>query len=83
MLMIWSSRRGTDQPILLSRASSAASLHPMRRPDHASRFEGIAKTILQASRASDTEILQSQVNKGRFLYEVGQRFAGLDHKSND
>src|SRR2546421_13105591 len=35
----------------------------MRRPNHASRFEGIAKTNLQASRASDTEILQSQVNK--------------------
>jgi hypothetical protein len=29
----------------------------------ASRFEGIAKTNLQASRASDTETLQSQVNK--------------------
>src|SRR5262249_44632838 len=36
---------------------------PMRRPNHASRFEGIAKTNLQASRASDTETLQSQVNK--------------------
>src|SRR4051812_41201718 len=35
----------------------------MRRPNHASRFEGIAKTNVQASRASDTEILQSQVNK--------------------
>src|SRR2546421_1725117 len=35
----------------------------MRRPNHASRFEGIAKTNLQASRASDKEILQSQVNK--------------------
>jgi hypothetical protein len=35
----------------------------MRRPNHASRFEGIAKTNLQASRVSDTEILQSQVNK--------------------
>src|SRR5262245_10076537 len=35
----------------------------MRRPNHASRFEGIAKTKLQASRASDTETLQSQVNK--------------------
>src|SRR5262249_24016049 len=44
-------------------ASSAASLPPMRRPNHASRFEGIAKTNLQASRASDTETLQSQVNK--------------------
>src|SRR5262249_1635577 len=42
---------------------SAASLPPMRRPNHASRFEGIAKTKLQASRASDTETLQSQVNK--------------------
>src|SRR5262249_29033929 len=41
----------------------AASLPPMRRPNHASRFEGIAKTNLQASRASDTETLQSQVNK--------------------
>src|SRR5262245_17581059 len=35
----------------------------MRRPNHASRFEGIAKTNLQASKASDTETLQSQVNK--------------------
>jgi hypothetical protein len=35
----------------------------MRRPNHAARFEGIAKTKLQASRASDTETLQSQVNK--------------------
>src|SRR5258708_37545836 len=35
----------------------------MRRPNHASRFEGIAKTNLQASRVSDTESLQSQVNK--------------------
>ena len=35
----------------------------MRRPNHASRFEGIAKTNLQASRPSDTETLQSQVNK--------------------
>src|SRR6516165_1977757 len=35
----------------------------MRRPNHASRFEGIAKTKLQASRAPDTETLQSQVNK--------------------
>src|SRR5262249_18275333 len=35
----------------------------MRRPNHASRFEGTAKTKLQASRASDTETLQSQVNK--------------------
>src|SRR5438132_5344187 len=35
----------------------------MRRPNHASRFEGIAKTNLQASRTSDTETLQSQVNK--------------------
>jgi hypothetical protein len=35
----------------------------MRRPNHASRFEGIAKTNLQASRASDTETLQSQVDK--------------------
>src|SRR5262249_8812417 len=34
-----------------------------RRPNHASRFEGIAKTKLQASRASDRETLQSQVNK--------------------
>src|SRR5215471_2646688 len=44
-------------------ASSVASPPPMRRPNHASRFEGIAKTNLQASRASDTETLQSQVNK--------------------
>src|SRR3954462_10407937 len=35
----------------------------MRQPNHASRFEGIAKTNWQASRASDTETLQSQVNK--------------------
>src|SRR6516225_1694066 len=35
----------------------------MRRPNHASRFEGIAKTNLQASRASGTEALQSRVNK--------------------
>src|SRR5262249_28934434 len=28
-----------------------------------SRFEGIAKTNLQASRASDTETLQSQIHK--------------------
>jgi len=35
----------------------------MRRPNHASRFEGIAKTKLQASTASDMETLQSQVNK--------------------
>src|SRR5215831_11082280 len=35
----------------------------MRRPNHASRFEGIAKTNLQASRASDTETLQSQIHK--------------------
>src|SRR6266478_4520879 len=35
----------------------------MRRPNHASRFEGTAKTNLQPSRASDTETLQSQVNK--------------------
>src|SRR5262249_37755668 len=54
---------GTDHPILSSRASSAASLPPVRRPNHASRFEGIAKTNLQASTASDTETLQSQVNK--------------------
>jgi hypothetical protein len=49
--------------VINSVASSAASLPPMRRPNHASRFEGIAKTNLQASRASDTETLQSQVNK--------------------
>jgi len=35
----------------------------MRRPNHASRFEGMGKTKLQASRASDTQTLQSQVNK--------------------
>src|SRR5215831_1516168 len=35
----------------------------MRRPNHASRFEGTAKTNLQASRASETETLQSQVTK--------------------
>src|SRR5262249_41229023 len=46
-----------------SRASSAASHPPMRGPSHASRFEGIAKMKLQASRASDRETLQSQVTK--------------------
>jgi hypothetical protein len=35
----------------------------MPRPNHASRFVGIPKTKLQASRASDPEILQSQVTK--------------------
>src|SRR5262249_17739686 len=35
----------------------------MRRPNHASRFEGMGKTKLQAYRASDTQTLQSQVNK--------------------
>src|SRR5262249_3060281 len=35
----------------------------MRRPNHASRFEGMGKTKLQAARAADTETLQSQVNK--------------------
>src|SRR5213079_269115 len=35
----------------------------MRRPNHASRFEGIPKTKLQASSASDPETLQSQVTK--------------------
>ena len=63
MLMIWSSRARNRSAILSSPASSAASLPPMRRPNHASRFEGIAKTKLQASRVSDTETLQSQVNK--------------------
>src|SRR5438105_11995477 len=55
--------RGIDHPILSSRASSAASLPPIRRPNHASRFEGIPKTKLQASSALDPETLQSQVTK--------------------
>src|SRR4029434_7871258 len=55
--------RGTDHPILSSRVSSAASLPPIRRPNHASRFEGIAKTKLQVSRAADPETLQSQLAK--------------------
>src|SRR5437773_7618103 len=55
--------RRTEHPILSSRASSAASLPPIRRPNHASRFEGIPKTKLQASSASDPETLQSQVTK--------------------
>src|SRR5258708_2019438 len=54
---------GTGQAALASGAASAGTLPPMRRPNHASRFEGIAKTKLQASRVSDTETLQSQVNK--------------------
>src|SRR5947199_10052227 len=49
--------------MLSSRASSVASLPPIRRPKHASRFEGIPKTKLQASSASDPETLQSQVTK--------------------
>src|SRR5947199_2941763 len=49
--------------MLSSRASSVASLPPIRRPNHASRFEGIPKTKLQASSASDPETLQSQVTK--------------------
>src|SRR5437773_11079383 len=55
--------RRTEHPILSYRASSAASLPPIRRPNHASRFEGIPKTKLQASSASDPETLQSQVTK--------------------
>src|SRR6266545_2199777 len=35
----------------------------LRRPNHASRFEGIAKTKLQVSRAADPETLQSQLAK--------------------
>jgi hypothetical protein len=42
--------RGTDHPILSSRASSAASLPPDAAADHASRLEGIAKTKLRASK---------------------------------
>src|SRR5262249_20374098 len=56
-------RRNSKNYNFKFRASSVASPPPMRRPNHASRFEGIAKTNLQASRASDTETLQSQVNK--------------------
>src|SRR5437773_11414782 len=55
--------RRTEHPILSYRASSAASLPSIRRPNHASRFEGIPKTKLQASSASDPETLQSQVTK--------------------
>ena len=63
MLMIWSSRarnRSADPVVSCFFGRIAPS---DARPNHASRFEGIAKTNLQASRASDTEILQSQVNK--------------------
>lgn len=35
----------------------------MRPQNHASRFEGIAKTNLQGSRTSDPETLQSQIRK--------------------
>jgi hypothetical protein len=47
--------------ILSSRFSSAASLPPIRRPNHASRFEGIPKTKLQASGASEPihEVVES------------------------
>jgi len=55
--------RRTGQVPLMKWTVAQSSLPPMRRPNHASRFEGIAKTNLQASRASDTETLQSQVNK--------------------
>src|SRR6266550_8795198 len=63
MLMIWSSRarnRSADPVVSCFFGRIAPS---DARPNHASRFEGIAKTNLQASRASDTETLQSQVNK--------------------
>src|SRR5262249_5627318 len=36
---------------------------PIRRPNHASRFEGILKMKLQAFRASDPETLQSQLDQ--------------------
>src|SRR5204863_3965424 len=58
----WTSKLANGT-ILSSRASSAASLPPIRRPNHASRFEGIPKTKLQASSASDPETLQSQGTK--------------------
>src|SRR5947207_6962180 len=49
---------------MASRSFSVASLPPIRRrPNHAFRFEGIPKTKLQASSASDPETLQSQVTK--------------------
>src|SRR5258706_12408235 len=63
MLMIWSGRarnRSADPVVSCFFGRIAPS---DARPNHASRFEGIAKTNLQASRASDTETLQSQVNK--------------------
>src|SRR6185312_16610509 len=63
MLMIWSSRarnRSADPVVSCFFGRIAPS---DARPNHASGFEGIAKTNLQASRASDTETLQSQVNK--------------------
>src|SRR5262249_53666112 len=36
---------------------------PIRRPNHASRFEGILKMKLQAFRVSDPETLQSQLDQ--------------------
>src|SRR5262249_23225380 len=63
MLMIWSSRarnRSADPVVSCFFGRIAPS---DARPNHASRFEGIQKTNLQAPRASDTETLQSQVNK--------------------
>src|SRR2546430_4762231 len=95
MLMIWSSRarnRSADPVVSCFFGRIAPS---DARPNHASRFEGIAKTNLQASRASDTETLQSQVNKaakkrlslngleilhGR-LYRV--RLTGTEHGRRD
>jgi hypothetical protein len=60
--MIWSSRPGTDRPILLSGASSAASLvTPIverERENHGFKFEETLKTKLQGSGASIPKTLQ-------------------------
>src|SRR6266542_1317169 len=68
----------------------------LRRPNHASRFEGIAKTKLQVSRAADPETLQSQLAKtarkrlslsglellhGRLLIELMRGTASLESRT--
>src|SRR5262245_50522918 len=63
MLMIWSSRarnRSADPVVSCFFGRIALS---DAATESCSRFEGIAKTKLQASTASDTGTLQSQVNK--------------------
>src|SRR5262249_48421554 len=63
MLMIWSSRarnRSSFYRLVLLRPHR---FPPIRRPNHASRFEGILKMKLQAFRASDPETLQSQLDQ--------------------